>query len=149
MAAAAERAARLAKGLPPEVNRVLYVRNLPYGITPDELYELFGKYGAVKQIRLGSTKETRGTAYVVFEDIHDARSAHTHLQSFNVQGRYLLVAYHSAARLHKKLSLKEQEEALRELQRRAGVDGEQHAAARPAAAAAAAAGGGGGGGAGG
>ena len=53
------------------------------------------------------------------------------------------------ARLHKKLSLKEQEEALRELQRRAGVDGEQHAAARPAAAAAAAAGGGGGGGAGG
>lgn len=51
MAAAAERAARLAK-LPPEVNRVLYVRNLPFGITPDELYELFGRYGAVRQIRL-------------------------------------------------------------------------------------------------
>jgi pre-mRNA branch site protein p14 len=51
MAAAAERAAQLAK-LPPEVNRVLYVRNLPFGITPDELYELFGRYGAVRQIRL-------------------------------------------------------------------------------------------------
>jgi pre-mRNA branch site protein p14 len=52
MAAAAERALRLAKGLPPEVNRVLYVRNLPFGITPEELYELFGRYGAVRQIRL-------------------------------------------------------------------------------------------------
>lgn len=67
---------------------------------------------------------------MVFEDIHDARSAHGHLQSFNVQGRYLLVAYHSAARLQKKLSLREQEDALRELQARHGVDGEQ----RPAAA---------------
>lgn len=46
----------------------------------------------------------------MFEDIHDARSAHGHLQSFNVQGRYLLVAYHSAARLHKKRSLREEEE---------------------------------------
>ena len=34
--------------LPPEVNRIIYVRNLPYKITPDELYDIFGKYGTIR-----------------------------------------------------------------------------------------------------
>ena len=38
--------------LPPEVNRVLYVRNLPYKITSEEMYDIFGKYGAIRQIRM-------------------------------------------------------------------------------------------------
>jgi len=46
--------------LPPEVNRVLYVRNLPYKITPEEMYDIFGKYGAIRQIRVGNTPDTRG-----------------------------------------------------------------------------------------
>lgn len=46
--------------LPPEVNRILYVRNLPYKITSDEMYDIFGKYGAIRQIRVGNTLETRG-----------------------------------------------------------------------------------------
>ena len=44
--------------LPPEVNRVLYVRNLPYKITAEEMYDIFGKYGAIRQIRVGNTPET-------------------------------------------------------------------------------------------
>ncbi len=47
--------------LPPEVNRILYVRNLPFKITSEELYSIFGRYGAVYQIRLGDRKDTRGT----------------------------------------------------------------------------------------
>jgi RNA recognition motif-containing protein len=46
--------------LPPEINRVLYVRNLPYKITAEEMYDIFGKYGAIRQIRLGNTPDTRG-----------------------------------------------------------------------------------------
>jgi RNA recognition motif-containing protein len=43
----------------------LYVRNLPFKITAEELYDIFGKYGAVYQIRLGErSKDTRGTAFV-------------------------------------------------------------------------------------
>jgi pre-mRNA branch site protein p14 len=38
--------------LPPEVNRVLYVRNLPFKVTPEEMFDIFGKYGAIRQIRL-------------------------------------------------------------------------------------------------
>jgi len=39
-----------------------------------QLYDLFGRYGAIRQIRKGNTKETRGTAFVVYEDIYDAKN---------------------------------------------------------------------------
>ncbi|XP_062570394.1 splicing factor 3B subunit 6-like [Saccostrea cucullata] len=47
--------------LPPEVNRILYVRNLPYKITAEEMYDIFGKYGAIRQIR-----DSRDMAVMVF-----------------------------------------------------------------------------------
>uniref|UniRef100_A0A3B3UUG5 Splicing factor 3B subunit 6 n=1 Tax=Poecilia latipinna TaxID=48699 RepID=A0A3B3UUG5_9TELE len=84
--------------LPPEVNRILYVRNLPYKITAEEMYDIFGKYGPIRQIRTGNTPETRGTAYVVYEDIFDAKNACDHLSGFNVCNRYLVVLYYNANR---------------------------------------------------
>ncbi len=48
--------------LPPEVNRVLYVRNLPYKITAEEMYDIFGKYGAIRQIR--SVKRARFASFL-------------------------------------------------------------------------------------
>ena len=55
--------------LPPEVNRVLYVRNLPYKITAEEMYDIFGKYGAIRQIRSGiSFGESRhGKFYIAVQ----------------------------------------------------------------------------------
>ena len=47
--------------LPPEVNRTLYVRNLPFNVSSEDMHEIFGKYGALQQIRLGTTKATKGT----------------------------------------------------------------------------------------
>lgn len=38
--------------LPPEVNRILYVRNLPFNMSPEDLYKIFGDYGAIRQIRM-------------------------------------------------------------------------------------------------
>ncbi|VDD74260.1 unnamed protein product [Mesocestoides corti] len=80
--------------LPPEVNRVLLVKNLPYNISAEEMYDLFGKYGAIRQIRVGNTPETKGTALVVYEDIFDAKNACDHLSGFNVCNRYLVVLYY-------------------------------------------------------
>lgn len=47
--------------------RVVYVRNLPFNISSEEMYDIFGKYGALRQVRVGDSKETRGTAFVVYE----------------------------------------------------------------------------------
>mmetsp|Transcript_15145 Transcript_15145/g.32859 ORF Transcript_15145/g.32859 Transcript_15145/m.32859 type:complete len:132 (-) Transcript_15145:776-1171(-) len=124
MAAAAARARN--QRLPPEVNRILFVRNLPFNISSEEMYDIFGKYGPIRQIRIGTNKDTRGTAYVVYEDIYDAKVACDHLSGFNVANRYLIVLYYSPNRINKKLSTKEQEEQLRKVQAKYGVDGEQH-----------------------
>ncbi|KAK3250769.1 Splicing factor 3B subunit 6 [Cymbomonas tetramitiformis] len=102
--------------LPPEVNRVLYIRNLPFEIKTEEMYDIFGKYGAIRQIRKGNTKETRGTAYVVYEDIYDAKNAVDHLSGFNVANRYLIVLYYNTTKLNKKQDQKKKEEDLREVQ---------------------------------
>ena len=51
----------------------------------------------------GSSKETRGTAYVVYEDIYDAKNAVDHLSGFNVANRYLIVLYYNTAKHSKKV----------------------------------------------
>lgn len=56
-------------------------------------------------LRRGSTKETRGTAYVVYEDIYDAKTAVEHLSGFNVANRYLIVLYYNHQKHSKKVSL--------------------------------------------
>lgn len=85
--------------LPPEVNRIVYVRNLPFKITAAEMYDLFGKFGPIRQIRIGTAADTKGTALVVFEDIFDAKNCVDHLSGFNVAGRYLVCLYYQQSRL--------------------------------------------------
>ncbi|KAI3363632.1 hypothetical protein L3Q82_001265 [Scortum barcoo] len=108
--------------LPPEVNRILYVRNLPYKITAEEMYDIFGKYGPIRQIRTGNTPETRGTAYVVYEDIFDAKNACDHLSGFNVCNRYLVVLYYNANRAFQKMDTKKKEEQLKLLKEKYGIN---------------------------
>ena len=79
--------------LPPEVNRILYVKNLPYNMKADELYDLFGRYGPIRQVRVGDQATTKGSAFVIYEDIYDARNALERLQGFKVLDRFLVVQY--------------------------------------------------------
>ena len=51
----------------------------------------------------GTTKETRGTAYVVYEDIYDAKAAVEHLSGFNVANRYLICLFYGASKRSKKV----------------------------------------------
>ena len=118
--------ARGAARLPPEVNRILYVRNLPYkteeAFSTEEIYDIFGKYGAIRQIRIGNRPDTRGTAFVVYEDIYDAKNAVDHLSGFNVCGRYLIVLYFQAARMAKRTeSLEAKRAELEALRKRANA----------------------------
>ena len=75
--------------------------------------------------RRGNAKDTRGTAYVVYEDIYDAKTAVDHLSGFNVANRYLIVLYFSQARMGKKIDQKTQKEALAKLQKQHGVSGKE------------------------
>ncbi|KAJ1927863.1 Splicing factor 3B subunit 6 [Tieghemiomyces parasiticus] len=109
---------RVSVALPPDVNRILYVRNLPFKITPEDMYDLFGRYGAIRQIRIGSEPGTKGTAFVVYEDIFDAKTACDHLQGFNLMGRYLIVAYYQAGKASRKAEIEQKEKEIQEIKSR-------------------------------
>ncbi|EEQ31841.1 pre-mRNA branch site protein p14 [Microsporum canis CBS 113480] len=57
--------------LAPEANRILFVKNL-------------------SQIRQGIATNSKGTAFVVYEDVSDAKQACDKLNGFNFQNRYLV-----------------------------------------------------------
>ncbi len=133
MASRNTRAAQVSR-LDPKVNRILYVRNLPFKITAEELYEIFGRYGALRQVRVGTEKENRGTAFVVYEDIFDAKTACEHLSGFNVGTRYLTVLYFQASKVAK-VDLSRAQGEVDALRARVAA-GEEEAAAAAAGAAA-------------
>ena len=69
---------------------------------------------------------TQGTAYVVYEDIFDAKNACDHLSGFNVCGRYLVVLYHQSSRLNKKVDTVKKQEELDALKQQYGVNGDNN-----------------------
>lgn len=46
-----------------------------------------------RQIRQGIANNSKGTAFVVYEDVHDAKQACDKLNGFNFQNRYLVGTY--------------------------------------------------------
>ncbi|EZG55391.1 putative RNA-binding protein [Gregarina niphandrodes] len=84
--------------LPKNASRIIYVKGLPAKVSNDDLYDIFGKYGSIRQIRVGVAPNTKGTGYVVYDDICDAKNAVDHLNGFNVAGRYIAVSYFTAPR---------------------------------------------------
>lgn len=78
----------------PDVNRALFVKNLSFTVKAPELFDLFGRFGQIRQIRQGIAGNTKGTVFVVYEDVASAKSARESLNGYNFQGRYLVVLYH-------------------------------------------------------
>lgn len=59
------------------------------GISPGT--EVAGRWlTQFRQIRQGISNATRGTAFVVYEDVMDAKQACDKLNGFNFQNRYLV-----------------------------------------------------------
>lgn len=71
-------------------SRILFVKNLNYNTTGADLYQVFGRYGAIRQIRLGDATGTKGTAYVVYEEMADAKRALDNLNGFHLNERYIV-----------------------------------------------------------
>ena len=71
----------------------------------------------------GNAADTRGTAFVVYEDIYDAKNAVDHLSGFNVCGRYLVVLFYQQTKMQKRLDTEREAAELAEMRRRLGIDG--------------------------
>ncbi|EEB05525.1 U2 snRNP-associated protein Sf3b14 [Schizosaccharomyces japonicus yFS275] len=85
----------MSKTIGPEVTRILFVKNLSFKVTRDDMYELFGRFGQIRQIRLGNAVNTKGTALVVYDTVADAKLACDKLSGYNFMDRYLVVHYWS------------------------------------------------------
>ncbi|OII74198.1 uncharacterized protein cubi_01042 [Cryptosporidium ubiquitum] len=66
----------------------IHLRQLPYDISPADLYDIFGRHGTIRQIRKGVDESTKGTAFVVYDEIEDAKNALKQLSGFHVSGRH-------------------------------------------------------------
>jgi RNA recognition motif-containing protein len=77
-----------------ELNKKLYVGNLPFSITETELRELFEEHGAIESVNVITDRETgrsRGFAFVELEDAGSAEKAMQALDGREVDGRALRV----------------------------------------------------------
>ncbi|CAG8089796.1 unnamed protein product [Penicillium salamii] len=114
---------RMSRKLAPEANRILFVKNLNYNVTAEQLFDLFGKFGGIRQIRQGIANNSKGTAFVVYEDVHDAKQACDKLNGFNFQNRYLVVLYHQPEKMARtKEDLSERQDNLERLKQQHGIE---------------------------
>jgi cold-inducible RNA-binding protein len=76
------------------MNRKLYVGNLSYGTSEDQLRELFGAIGSVETVQVMRDRETgqaRGFAFVEMTTDADAQNAIAQLNERGFDGRTLTV----------------------------------------------------------
>ncbi len=72
----------------------LYVGNLPYSTTEEDLKELFSAHGTVASVRLISDRDTgrsKGFAFVEFDSDDEAKAAIDALNGHEFGGRALVV----------------------------------------------------------
>ena len=72
----------------------IFVGNIPWSITEDELHQLFERYGSVASVRLAIDRETgraRGFGFVEMPDADEAQAAIMGLHGPAVEGRLLTV----------------------------------------------------------
>ncbi len=76
------------------MGRRLYVGNLPYSTTDQELSELFSRAGSVESVRVMrdmATGRARGFAFVQMATDEEAQKAISEFHQFDLQGRPLVV----------------------------------------------------------
>jgi RNA recognition motif-containing protein len=75
---------------------VLYVGNIYFGLSEDQLREVFERYGKVESVRIMKDNETgrsRGFGFVDMENSQDAELAKNELNGTEIEGRALRVNY--------------------------------------------------------
>ncbi|CCW66873.1 unnamed protein product [Phytomonas sp. Hart1] len=85
--------------------RILLVTGIPSSAFNGEyLYKLFGEYGGLQQIRIGSSSLTRGCAIVIYEQCESAANAVSALNDYAIgKDRILRISVYDEARDKKAL----------------------------------------------
>jgi len=76
------------------MGRKLFVGNLAYGVTDDDLQQLFSQAGTCESASVVTDRETgqsRGFAFVTMASAHDAERARKQLDGTDLKGRRLRV----------------------------------------------------------
>ena len=68
----------------------LFIGNLPYEITEEELREIFSQYGTVLEV---FAPRQKGYAFVTFENEEDAMKASEGMKDYELKGRKLNVDF--------------------------------------------------------
>lgn len=76
--------------------RVVFIGNIPYGVSEEQICEIFGRAGTVVNFRLVYDKETgrpKGFGFLEYTDVDAAATAVRNLNEFELNGRTLRVDY--------------------------------------------------------
>jgi RNA recognition motif-containing protein len=91
-----EKRAKAFGDAPSEPSLVLFVGNVSFNTSEDNLWEVFAEYGEVKSVRLPTDRESgrpKGFGYVEFTDMEGAKKAFEGAQGKDVDGRNLRLDY--------------------------------------------------------
>ncbi|KAK4498346.1 hypothetical protein PRZ48_011004 [Zasmidium cellare] len=76
--------------------RVVFIGNIPYGVSEEQIMDIFGRCGQVMGFRLVYDKETgqpKGFGFLEYSDTDSAATAVRNLNEFELNGRTLRVDY--------------------------------------------------------
>lgn len=95
--------------------RILLVTGVPSkAFNGDYLYKLFGQYGGIQQIRVGSSNLTKGCAIIVYEQCESAAAAIEGLNEFKImKDRILRVAVYDESRDKRALERRKRQREVR------------------------------------
>lgn len=69
---------------------IVLVKNIPYDASTSLLYDLFGKFGHIHQLRISDGLVPQGSCYIVYSDLGAAKRAARELNGVNFHSRYLV-----------------------------------------------------------
>jgi RNA recognition motif-containing protein len=78
-----------------EINELkVYVGNLPFSVTNEELVQLFSPFGTIQGVNIRRNRDTntpRGFGFITFSSADEAREAIRSLSGYSLQGRVLTI----------------------------------------------------------
>lgn len=85
--------------------RILLVSGIPSSLfVGEKLYQIFGEYGAIQQLRIGNESATKGCAIIVYELCDAAAAALDALNNYKIEAdRFLRISVYDESRDRKAL----------------------------------------------